>query len=211
MTTIKISVLALTNLDPKILGTLVLDEIDNRCHGPNLEECLGEWFAGLSNTQIGSFFEMFAGEAKPAKPVSPRAKAPAKKKATPFKSYSPPKAKSRRASRARPSSAPVVKQAPLPFAGDEEEEPKTAKPRRPPLATGDQLAADGEQREKVLDFLKRNPNVSASTLQTMCALSAGQTKGLLKRLREQGSVRVEGKNRGARYSLAQTNGASAHV
>lgn len=81
---------------------------------------------------------------------------------------------------------------------------------RPKRATGDQLAADGVERERLLEFLKTNPNVSASTIQSECTLTEGQTKGLLRRLREQGAIRVDGKNRGARYSITMSNGAAAH-
>jgi hypothetical protein len=98
------------------------------------------------------------------------------------------------------------KQPPLPFDNT---------PR--PIADDTQPGpAEADPRTAILNFMREPPlgNVTAKEIGTHCRLSDGQTKGLLKRLREQGAIKVEGKNRGARYSLATTstlNGASASL
>jgi hypothetical protein len=76
---------------------------------------------------------------------------------------------------------------------------------KPRLATGDELAADSDARDELMAYMKGKTNVTAAEITAFCNFTAGQTKGLLKRLREQGAITVFGKNRGARYSLASSN------
>lgn len=222
MATIQIDTALLMALDPDVLGRILADEIMN-CHGDK-ERRLGAWFMNLKEDEIVKFFA--ATSDQPTKPAVSKAKPKAKAKSvSKLKAYTPYQATTRKKSKPKPKAKAAAKATPAGYAKDSFAQPgprtptaKLAKAIQPDLFDGEggddedeedlpvskaaTAAAIGDDRHRLIDYLRRYPKAGAQSIQAALSMTGGQVKGLLKRLREQGAVIVEGKNRGAKYSAS---------
>lgn len=196
------SIESIRTMPPEVFGSLICRQIEQLSRENELKvgwhtfrsfDELARWFRNLPTKTFAEFFEAIQWPPKGVAEARARLK----------------EEQSRKAKRAKPVQHAAAK--PRAKRSKTKAEVRKAKPskKEPDLITpGAQLRftesaqADENNRERVLAYLKGRQNVPANELKTFLGLTDGQTKGILKRLREQGSIRVEGKNRGARYSLA---------